>query len=74
MSALKKQIEGTHYKAYKIQPIEFSMANGLDACQSNVVKYVVRHKDKGGLADLEKAIHYIELIMQLEYGVTNKNG
>lgn len=68
MSALKTQAGGTHYKKHRIQPIEFSMANDLNFCQANVVKYIVRYKDKGGLEDLRKAAHYIDLLIELEYG------
>ena len=67
-SALDKQVSGTHYKGCKIQPIEYIHANGLDYFQGNVVKYVTRHKDKNGKGDIEKAIHYLELILELQYG------
>lgn len=67
-SALDKQVSGSHYKGCKIQPIEYIHANGLDYFQGNVVKYVTRHKDKNGKADIEKAIHYLELILELQYG------
>lgn len=59
---------GAHYKNYKIQPVEFAMANGLDMCQANVVKYVVRFREKGGMGDLRKARHFLELLSQMEYG------
>lgn len=68
MSALDKQVSGNHYKGLKIQPIEYIHANGLDYLQGNVVKYVTRHKSKNGAADIQKAIHYLELILQLQYG------
>lgn len=68
VSALDKQVSGNHYKGCKIQPIEYIHANGLDYFQGNVVKYVTRHKDKNGKADIEKAIHYLELILELQYG------
>ncbi len=67
MSALDKQIDGNHYVKLKIQPMEYSMANGLDACQHTVVKYVTRFRDKGGKADLLKAIHTIEMLIEMEY-------
>jgi hypothetical protein len=65
-SALATQVGGDHYKKLKIQPMEYSMANGLDACQHTVVKYVTRFRDKGGIADLEKAKHTIDLLIELE--------
>ncbi len=66
-SALDKQVSGNHYKDCGIQPIEYIHANNLSYFQGNVVKYVTRYKDKAGKADLEKAIHYLELMIELEY-------
>ena len=66
--ALDLQVGGSHYKNCAIQPLEYCMANKLDHCQSNVVKYVTRFRDKNGLEDLEKAKHYIDLLIQWEYG------
>ena len=66
MSALEKQIGGDHYRKLKIQPMEYSMANGLDPCQHTIIKYVTRFRDKGGIADLEKAKHTIDLLIELE--------
>lgn len=60
------QVGGDHYKKMKIQPMEFSMANGLDACQHTIIKYVTRFRDKGGIADLEKARHVIDMLIQFE--------
>lgn len=65
---LDVQIGGEHYKDFAIQPVEYSMRNRLDHCQSNVVKYITRFRDKGGLEDLKKARHYIDLLIQFEYG------
>jgi hypothetical protein len=65
-SALDKQESGDHYKDKAIQPIIYIHANNLGFCEGNVVKYVTRWRDKGGVADLRKAIHYIELLIQLE--------
>ena len=66
-SALAIQEGGTHYKEMKIQPVEYAMANGLNICEANVVKYISRHRRKGGLQDLEKAKHMIDLLIELEY-------
>lgn len=63
---LQIQVGGAHYKQYNIQPIEYAMANGLNYCQANVVKYVTRYKDKGGTEDLRKAIHYLEVLIGFE--------
>lgn len=67
MSALDYQILGSHYKDKGIQPIVYIHANNLGFCEGNVVKYVTRHKSKNGAADIKKAIHYLELLLELEY-------
>lgn len=67
-AALDIQIGGDHYKDLKIQPIEYSMANGLDACQHTAIKYITRFRTKGGAEDLDKAIHALEMLKQFEYG------
>lgn len=66
MSALDTQVSGDHYKSLKIQPIEFIHANGIPFAEGSVIKYVTRWREKGGLADLEKAKHFLELLIELE--------
>lgn len=66
--ALDTQVGGGHYKDLKIQPVEYIHANGLGYLEGNVIKYVTRHKAKSGKQDIEKAIHYLQLILQMEYG------
>ena len=66
MSALDKQVSGKHYKDCVIQPVEYIHANGLPFIEGNVVKYITRWRDKGGLDDLKKVIHYVELLIELE--------
>ena len=61
------QVGGNHYKDLKIQPIEYIHANGLNFLEGNVVKYITRHRKKNGKQDLEKAKHYIDLLIELEY-------
>ena len=56
-----KQIGGSHYKKFKIQPYEFISKNDLSFFQGNVVKYVCRYLEKDKIKDLEKIIHYCEL-------------
>jgi len=70
MSALDTQIGGEHYKSMKIQPMEYSMANGLDACQHTAIKYITRFRQKGGIQDLEKAKHCIDMLIEFEQGNT----
>ena len=66
MSALDVQVGGDHYKKLGIQPMEYSMVNNLDACQHTIIKYVTRFRDKGGLGDLEKARHAIDMLIEFE--------
>jgi hypothetical protein len=65
-SSLDKQVDGGHYKDLPIQPVEYIYANALGYFEGNVVKYVSRWRKKNGIADLEKAKHYIELLIELE--------
>jgi len=65
-SAMERQEGGSHYKTLAIQPMQYSMANGLDACQHTIVKYVTRFRSKGGIADLRKAIHTLEMLIEIE--------
>lgn len=58
-----KQIGGTHYKDMAIQPIEFILANDLNFCEGNVIKYICRYAKKGGIEDLQKAKHYIDFLI-----------
>ena len=68
MSAYKKQVGGKHYIKYKIQPSQFVVENNLLYPEGCVIKYVVRHQDKGGKQDLEKAKHMIDMIIERDYG------
>ncbi len=65
MKALKNQVGGEHYKDYAIQPIEFIYFNNIPFLEANVIKYIVRWKEKNGVQDLEKAKHYIDLLIDL---------
>jgi hypothetical protein len=60
------QIGGKHYKSLKIQPVEYIHANDIGYFEGNVIKYVSRWRDKGGVEDLHKALHYLELLIDLE--------
>jgi hypothetical protein len=66
-SALNVQVGGQHYKEMAIQPIEFCHKNHMGACETMAIKYISRHKVKDGKKDLEKAIHSIQLLIELEY-------
>jgi hypothetical protein len=65
-SPLDVQVDGNHYKQMKIQPVEYIHANGIPYLEGNVIKYISRWRNKNGVADLEKAKHYIELLIELE--------
>lgn len=65
-SPMDVQIGGGHYKSMAIQPMEYSMANKLDACQHTAIKYITRFREKGGIQDLEKAKHVIDMLIHFE--------
>ncbi len=67
MSALSKQVGGGHYQRWPIQPIQFIVHNGIPFLEANVIKYVTRHQFKNGVEDIDKAIHYLELIKEFYY-------
>ena len=67
MSVWKKQIGGKHYIKYKIQPSQFVTENKLLYPEGCVIKYILRHRAKGKREDLEKAIHFIEMIIERDY-------
>ena len=69
-----KQIVGSHYRNFSIQPYEFISKNDLSFFQGCVIKYVCRYKNKNGIQDLEKVIHYCELeIKKLKDGKKTKS-
>ena len=67
MSAYDKQVGGSHYKKMKIQPSKFVIENELLFPEGNVIKYICRHRYKTGKEDLEKAVHFIEMIIERDY-------
>jgi hypothetical protein len=60
------QVGGDHYSKLKIQPIDFIHGNKISYMEGNVIKYVVRWRDKGGIEDLRKARHYLDLLIEME--------
>jgi hypothetical protein len=60
------QIGGDHYANKKIQPIEYIMANDLNFCEGNVVKYITRWREKGGVESLRKIKHYVDFLIEEE--------
>lgn len=64
--ALDKQVGGNHYKHFQIQPAEFCHRNSIPYLEATAIKYLCRWRHKGGFADLDKAIHFIEILKELE--------
>ena len=64
MTAINKQVGGDHYKKFVIQPAEFCYKNNIPYLEATAIKYLCRWRDKGGLQDLDKAIHFIELLKE----------
>ena len=67
------QVGGSHYKDMKIQPAEFINKNEMKFAEGNAIKYICRHVNKGGLQDLQKAKHYIDMIIERDYADEAKN-
>lgn len=65
-SPLSTQVGGNHYTKLAIQPMRYSMENGLDPLQHTIIKYVTRFRDKAGIEDLEKAKHCIDMLIEFE--------
>lgn len=65
-SALDSQVSGTHYKKLKIQPVTYIHANNIGFMEGSAIKYLSRWRDKGGVDDLQKAKHFIEMLIELE--------
>ena len=65
--SLNTQVDGDHYKGMKIQPAEFINENKLLFAEGNAIKYICRHSKKGKRKDIEKAIHYLEMILERDY-------
>ena len=62
-----KQIGGSHYQKYKIQPSKFVIENKLLYPEGCAIKYIIRHQDKGKKQDILKAIHFLEMIIERDY-------
>ena len=67
-SALRGQVSGTHYKDMAIQPAEYTTKNGIGHLAGDAIAYISRYRAKNGKEDLQKAIHSIQLLIELEYG------
>ena len=67
LSSLLTQVGGDHYKKMLIQPAEFINKNKLLFAEGNAIKYICRHSSKGGIQDIDKAIHYLEMVKERDY-------
>ena len=65
--SLQEQVDGDHYKNMKIQQAEFINENDLPFAEGNAIKYICRHKKKGKIKDINKAIHYLQMIKERDY-------
>ncbi len=66
MSPQETQIGGSHYKDMAIQPADYIMKNGIGWAEGCAIAYISRWRQKGGVQDLEKAIHTLQLLIESE--------
>ena len=56
-----------HYCAgFEIEPLDFILKNQLDFLEGNIVKYISRYDQKGGVKDLKKAKFYLDKLIERE--------
>lgn len=65
-SAFDKQEGGDHYRNMKSQPFGFVRDNNIGHAEGEAIYRLLRWRDKGGIADLKKVIHTVELIIEYE--------
>lgn len=65
MTANDDQVGGRHYIEKAIQPWDYIIANQMGYLEGNIIKYVSRYKDKGGVEDLVKAAHYLDKLIEV---------
>jgi hypothetical protein len=65
-TALNTQVGGDHYKNLAIQPVEYITANNIPYIEGNIIKYITRWRNKNGVQDLQKIIHYTQLLIEME--------
>jgi len=67
-SAFDSQVGGSHYKNFTIQPAEFILKNNIRGGVSDIIEYIIRYREKGGLQDLKKVVQWARMIAEVEYG------
>jgi len=65
MTANEEQHGGRHYITKPIQPWDYIISNGMGYLEGNIIKYISRYKEKGGLNDLIKASHYLDKLIEV---------
>ncbi len=65
----EEQHGGNHYKGMTIQPAEYIHKNKLQFCEGSAIKYLSRFRDKGGAIDVKKAIHFCQMVLEMDYGI-----
>lgn len=66
LAAINIQVGGSHYKSLPIQPVQYIHMNNIPFIEGCIIKYATRWRDKGGVSDLKKIIHFTELLIELE--------
>lgn len=75
MSANEKQIAGDHYKKYgNLQPWDVVVEWNLGYLEGTALKYIARWRDKNGIEDIKKAIHFLEKLVEVEEQKEQKQG
>ncbi len=69
-TSLATIVSNLAHRDFAIQPAEFIHKNAIGFLAGNVIKYVCRHGKKNGIEDLKKARHYVDLLIEHEYGNT----
>ena len=69
---MSRQVGGDHYTKMKIQPVEFIQANNIPFMEGSAIKYLARWRDKGGIQDLQKARHFIDMLIEYEINAQNR--
>lgn len=65
-TALSHQEGGNHYKDMVIQPVEYIHKNKIPFIEGCVIKYCSRWRSKGGIEDLKKARHFLDMLIEME--------
>lgn len=64
--ANRRQVGGGHYKAMKIEPWDYTLINEIPHGEAVIIEYLSRWRLKGGIADLQKAQHWLQKLIEIE--------